>query len=679
MGRKHLLPAEHNEYLERIGLTDYDKKVYIATLDSGLVTVGEIQQLIKIDDLSKVIDSLRDLIDIGLIKKAQGKMPRYYAILPFMRETITIEKEFTLALDSMIQSILKNKLQVRDQREEISLVIFPKLIEILLDEYYNNILSPTIDQLEKLKEATEKGGVNFLREIQTFNSNLLEEILLMMKPSLNLSKVTSDLFDKMLNKTKGELEEYNKHYNEGRGQILQKAYSEISEKIKLLNEITKNHSKSVIDSLNPINELGSKIKQINKSFNDIKPMFNQFSDTIIKGKNELITELDTTRQNLVANITKLMDDNNNLRKDENINKIIEEEFHKLSENLKNISVDSEKIKQIFEYNSNITLEGIKKMEDVYQNILLENSNRAAKFKKSITNIGKDMSEILSSLNDKENTAISNFTKNILEMYESIVNSIAQEGKQNNEKIDKHQNKIKENFQSVSSQMENVLLEFYAQPSSIVSPIIEGWIDKIKPAIDEFKEQSNSLFNEVIDPIVDFENNSISTIVDRIRFVKVMVEGRSNDLSSIVSFAKSFDYTKSSDTWVVVGLPSIYASITDMILRSRSKITIVIPNIDLELFEIIRKIRSTIRVTIVTDIDPQKDARLISKVSESGRIELRAYDKKDLYACIRDAEEIILGYKREDEEMIGIRASTPSIVELLIDRLNETVIRYSKTI
>lgn len=679
MGRKHLLPAEHNEYLERIGLTDYDKKVYIATLDSGLVTVGEIQQLIKIDDLSKVIDSLRDLIDIGLIKKAQGKMPRYYAILPFMRETITIEKEFTLALDSMIQSILKNKLQVRDQREEISLVIFPKLIEILLDEYYNNILSPTIDQLEKLKEATEKGGVNFLREIQTFNSNLLEEILLMMKPSLNLSKVTSDLFDKMLNKTKGELEEYNKHYNEGRGQILQKAYSEISEKIKLLNEITKNHSKSVIDSLNPINELGSKIKQINKSFNDIKPMFNQFSDTIIKGKNELITELDTTRQNLVANITKLMDDNNNLRKDENINKIIEEEFHKLSENLKNISVDSEKIKQIFEYNSNISLEGIKKMEDVYQNILLENSNRAAKFKKSITNIGKDMSEILSSLNDKENTAISNFTKNILEMYESIVNSIAQEGKQNNEKIDKHQNKIKENFQSVSSQMENVLLEFYAQPSSIVSPIIEGWIDKIKPAIDEFKEQSNSLFNEVIDPIVDFENNSISTIVDRIRFVKVMVEGRSNDLSSIVSFAKSFDYTKSSDTWVVVGLPSIYASITDMILRSRSKITIVIPNIDLELFEIIRKIRSTIRVTIVTDIDPQKDARLISKVSESGRIELRAYDKKDLYACIRDAEEIILGYKREDEEMIGIRASTPSIVELLIDRLNETVIRYSKTI
>lgn len=679
MGRKHLLPAEHNEYLERIGLTDYDKKVYIATLDSGLVTVGEIQQLIKIDDLSKVIDSLRDLIDIGLIKKAQGKMPRYYAILPFMRETITIEKEFTLALDSMIQSILKNKLQVRDQREEISLVIFPKLIEILLDEYYNNILSPTIDQLEKLKEATEKGGVNFLREIQTFNSNLLEEILLMMKPSLNLSKVTSDLFDKMLNKTKGELEEYNKHYNEGRGQILQKAYSEISEKIKLLNEITKNHSKSVIDSLNPINELGSKIKQINKSFNDIKPMFNQFSDTIIKGKNELITELDTTRQNLVANITKLMDDNNNLRKDENINKIIEEEFHKLSENLKNISVDSEKIKQIFEYNSNISLEGIKKMEDVYQNILLENSNRAAKFKKSITNIGKDMSEILSSLNDKENTAISNFTKNILEMYESIVNSIAQEGKQNNEKIDKHQNKIKENFQSVSSQMENVLLEFYAQPSSIVSPIIEGWIDKIKPAIDEFKEQSNSLFNEVIDPIVDFENNSISTIVDRIRFVKVMVEGRSNDLSSIVSFAKSFDYTKSSDTWVVVGLPSIYASITDMILRSRSKITIVIPNIDLELFEIIRKIRSTIRVTIVTDIDPQKDARLISKVSESGRIELRAYDKKDLYACIRDAEEIILGYKREDEEMIGIRASTPSIVELLKDRLNETVIRYSKTI
>ena len=45
MGRKHLLPVEHDEYLERIGLTNFDKKVYISTLDSGLVSVGEIQQL----------------------------------------------------------------------------------------------------------------------------------------------------------------------------------------------------------------------------------------------------------------------------------------------------------------------------------------------------------------------------------------------------------------------------------------------------------------------------------------------------------------------------------------------------------------------------------------------------------------------------------------------------------
>ena len=131
--------------------------------------------------------------------------------------------------------------------------------------------------------------------------------------------------------------------------------------------------------------------------------------------------------------------------------------------------------------------------------------------------------------------------------------------------------------------------------------------------------------------------------------------------------------------IVVGLPSIYASLTDLLLRTKVKVTVVTPVVDLKLIEIARKLKSTIRVTFVTDIDITRDARLIKKMEDIGRISLRIYEKKDLYACIRDSEEIIFGYVHPNEETIGIRSSTPSMVDLLEDRINETIIRQSKTV
>ena len=56
MSKKHLLPQENEEFLERLGLTDIDIKVYIATLDGGLVSLGEIQHLTDINDLGRILE-----------------------------------------------------------------------------------------------------------------------------------------------------------------------------------------------------------------------------------------------------------------------------------------------------------------------------------------------------------------------------------------------------------------------------------------------------------------------------------------------------------------------------------------------------------------------------------------------------------------------------------------------
>ena len=165
MSRKHLLPPENEDYLERLGFTNNDKKVYVSILDSGLVSVGEIQQLTELQ-LDKVLESIRDLVDIGLVKKAQGKMPRYYASLPFFRETISVEREAIFSLEAMLKSLSQSKEELQKDRTSISTVKFPEIIQRILEGYYDTILSPTVKKLEEINDNYTESKVTTVKTLQ---------------------------------------------------------------------------------------------------------------------------------------------------------------------------------------------------------------------------------------------------------------------------------------------------------------------------------------------------------------------------------------------------------------------------------------------------------------------------------------------------------------------------------
>lgn len=673
MGRSHLLPAEHDEYLDRIGLTDEDKRVYIATLDSGLVSVGEIQQLTKIEDLSHIIESIRDLVDIGLIKKAQGRMPRYYAILPFMRETVSIEKEFTLALDSMITAINQNRASISSRREEIVSIEFPNFIQELLDSYYHKILSPTLEEYEKMHKMLQENSVNQIREIQNYNSTVKEEIRLMMKPFNEFASKMNDNYADILNTVNSALEGYFNHQQSSNEDLLRSVFEEIKSKIDALKTSSTNFGKGVIENVTEIETFGLSAK---KAVYELSVLHNEYEQELASNTNiinDLKSEIISVREGILNEIREI----EGVENTEIIN-IVEKKFSGLSMKIDDISLN-QSIQKRLGSEKEMLEEFEEKIKVISEKLLLDNSSRASVFNELISEIGKSISNVLNQISVEQTTSHNLLETEINDEIISMSSKLKENGITSIELVNKHISKVLDNHDLITDKWEQNLTVQYEKPGDIILPIINDWVDNIKPVIDNFKAQTDGMFAKIVAPLIEFENQSIATLIERIRFVKVMVEGRSADLNSIIEFAKSFDYTKSSDTWVVVGLPSIYASLTDMILRTRVKVTVVIPNIDLELVEIIRKIRSTIRITFVTDIDTQTDARFISKMKDTGRVVLRAYDKKDLYACIRDSEEIILGYRSMDEEMVAIRASTPSIVQLLEDRLNETVIRNSKVL
>ncbi len=669
MAKKHLLPDENQEFLDRLGLTEIDKKVYIATLDGGLVSAGEIQQFTEIQDLGKILESIRDMVDLGLIKKARGSMPRYYATLPFFRETLSVEQEFKFALESMLHSLTTSKEETVKNRELILATRFPKIIDELLDSYYHQILNPVVKDLEAAKEKIKDDLMPFIKEVESHNQGIKEEMELMLKPLTEFSALLTNQFDKAILEEGGRLRQYIDDRKNFRLNLLKNAHTMIGES---LGEMKKDIS-TTFQNLRNLQlgledhklELTNKASKLGQSLQQSQHAINQASNA----KKEVQAELVVAREQIKRFASN----------DKSAQQQVDQIFQTLTDRIKAIEFGETEISNSMNSAKQL-LEITKVQVDTVSDQVERSTNEFySSLNESFDDLKKTMTTMFTTVNDTDDASLDSLEKAVDGTVNSFHNKILEDGNSIRDKLNAHINSINSQVETTLSRWQEHMIGMFDRPIDTIHPFLEKWIDDIAPLIDEFKQKSEGAMTEILKPIVDLENGTFSVLTERIGFIKAMVEGRSSDLQQVMVMARNFDFTKTSDTWVVLGLPAIYASLTDLLLRTRNRVTIITPQLDLELAEVARTLKNTIRITIVTAFDPEKDARLVKKLEDTGRIILRHYPDRDLYACIRDSEELVFGYIRDGEETMGIRASTPSIVQLIEDRFNETVIRNSKQI
>jgi sugar-specific transcriptional regulator TrmB len=675
------LPSENDEYLGRLGLTEQDQKVYVAILDSGLVSVGETKQLTELA-LGSVLESIRDLVDIGLVKKAHGRMPRYYAALPFFRETISIEREAMFTIESMLQALSTAKDKIEKERSDIQSNDFPKLIQEVMDQYYELLLSPTVKEFEETRDGIRKGRLDYLKELKEEGERVNSEFKNLIKPLKAYSDLQLQKFDMNVLEKGSELEEYTAQRKGTRFKTLKTAHSTLGTNFDKLNAIATKLEKDLSDELNKfqliLQSLETSRKKLVEGFDNTKAG----ADTIISAKNDFLAESLVTRQRLVnlAN-EEVVDPQTGKTTLRGVSaEEITENFDKLSALLKQKDFDLDPIEYSFEQATE-SIDEIKNSIEMNQNTLKSGvAGVLEEYSKIIKEISDEMSSILTSINEDDDEALDKLKSQLTENISKLGDALREEGKEISQKINDQSKQMDEGISNLFNTWQDKIMVLLNKPIKALDPLIEDWVEHIKPAVDQFTESTTNILNKIIDPVKRLEEKTYATLIERLRFIKAIIESRDHDLQTVMEFSQKFDYTKSSDTWIVTGLPSIYASLTDLLLRSRVKVTVVTPRLDLELIEIAKTMKPTIRITMVADIDKVKDARILRKIEEEeGRIVVRSYEGKDLYACMRDSEEIIFGYEIEGEPMIGIRSSTPSMVELLEDRLNETVIRNSKAI
>jgi len=95
------------------------------------------------------------------------------------------------------------------------------------------------------------------------------------------------------------------------------------------------------------------------------------------------------------------------------------------------------------------------------------------------------------------------------------------------------------------------------------------------------------------------------------------------------------------TWHYVTKRAILNHLRDMVKRTKSTVTIVVPNLDEAPSKEIKEMSKAIRINIVAGVDEAIHKRLLKELLAQGNVRIWSLTEKDYVSCTRDAEEVLI--------------------------------------
>jgi sugar-specific transcriptional regulator TrmB len=132
--------------------------------------------------------------------------------------------------------------------------------------------------------------------------------------------------------------------------------------------------------------------------------------------------------------------------------------------------------------------------------------------------------------------------------------------------------------------------------------------------------------------------------------------------------------------IVYGNQNSMVSIYDMLLRTKSTCTVVVPTIDQYLVDLlVKQVSKRVRIRILADIDPFRDEALIATLKEQGNITIWQYTMRDFYAVTRDGAEVLLAPVAREGELTSFVTEQDALVRAIQQIINASFMARSKEI
>jgi len=660
------------EFLERIGLTEIDIEIYSLLLDSPPLSIGEIQQSLGKIEFLEVGTSIRDMQDIGLVRATKGDYHRYFAVLPFLRESVTVERETVFALNSLVTSIKEKKWEIDKKLEEVGAIALPNYTSEMIKKFTEKFHSPVASNLQVIKEATSDTSLKAFRIFESKKSGIHEilstldnDLPALLKDSeVDFSKFTTSEVKSITSLLEKQMSE-----NES---ALSKGHKEISAKLITLKSTIQSVEKQVEKS---IGEIEQEISQLATKSSALRDQEQKLTDGIVSVdtmKQDLLSSLITTRETLATKIVE-SPENPSLSKDD-----LKNGFNTLIEDIKKKESTpvQELLGQVTSFRESIDnsiLEKKVKLNEIKEEVkgILSSSEE------SMAKIGKSVTDTLSGLHSDFVNGLETIGKEI----EARKGNVLTGSKKLQSEVEKSVESVKtaaiEEVGSFFEELSELVETTFKSPEELIGAL-EKTLEKVsEEQTNLFVESNESMVKSLVEAISETEDFSINLLYERINFAKTMLEGRGADLRAILKMSVSFDVKRPIDTGIVLGLPAIYSTLSDFVLRTKRMVTVVTPKFDEGIFNVAVSMRGKFRTTIVTKFHSKRREAIIQKAKDIGTISLIEYEGEDILACFRDKEEIVFGYIVKGEDWTAVRSSQDSMINLFEDRLNEVVIRRSK--
>jgi hypothetical protein len=167
--------------LTRIGFNETDIKVYAATLGLGKVTIGELLVVTGIDPLT-LIQSVKNLEELGFLKKTVGRTPVYFGMLPFLKEYIVVEKDSLYSIDGVITALKGAKGEYNEKKSKFGGTLELTGEGTVFDIHVvSGLIKQVVDALAQnyieYSEETELKASNFIESIRDEVEGYLKKIM----------------------------------------------------------------------------------------------------------------------------------------------------------------------------------------------------------------------------------------------------------------------------------------------------------------------------------------------------------------------------------------------------------------------------------------------------------------------------------------------------------------------
>ena len=543
-----------------------------------------------------------------------------------LKEIIKTQKDKIKVLNSKLNDQL-------DQNQEKSV----EKIDSLQRETIETLTTTINQKLDSFKDINQDSQKN---ASEALNNN----IEYFKEKAKNFGEESSNLFNSQTEKIETDFYQIKDSIGEGNESLVKKFKD-------ILEEVKERFLEKIID-------------QVKRLRNDTANLEKTLSETLDDRTDTYRNEIDSARKEFydgLDNHVQSLETQSHAIRDESVTKLLADIIAKNKESLKGIQI--KRNETVSSHKS--TQDGLKDGRFTELNETNDGmKNEVASFVNSdierVNTLATDIHEKVSSEVKNGYSSIKTEIASIDDKYLALIDELTTStGKQNNDIIEKH----RDAFQSDASTMEIELLDLTTAHQNEYELNANSLNDQILSKLEE---------TDVIitDRLTNTDNDAAKTFKE----CEANSEERAKILRAVWVEAMRVLAINSELTWVLTSEDAIKEYMADMVLRTKSTISVVTPDFSDLPVAAINNARRQIRVKTASRIlaDSRNE---VAKLLEQGNVEVRQRPEMDLYAAARENEEVLLApyAPGKPSHQVAIISQQPSIVQFVHEIIGPLVI------